>query len=373
MFREKKSKKIVSSLFEEADVIIGGTREWDIEVHDERFFDRILAQGTLGMGESYMEGWWDSKSVDSLIYRLVKSNLQSKANYNFPLMVYALKSRLLNMQRWRAFEVGQKHYDISNELYKNMLDKRMIYSCAYWKDADNLDDAQKAKLDLVCRKLDFQPNQHILDIGAGWGGMLKYAAETYDVSGLGITVSKEQASYANQSFGNLPLNVQLIDYHDVEGRFDHIISLGMFEHVGRKNYADYFKKAAQLLNDNGLFLLHTIGGNITQTHGDAWATKYIFPNGMVPSIKQIGEASEGVLIMEDWHNFGAYYDRTLLEWHKNFEKSWPKFEAQFGKKFYRMWRYYLLMFAGVFRARELQLWQIVFSKKGVKGGYQSVR
>jgi len=320
-----------------------------------------------------MEGWWDSEEVDTLVYRLSKADIQSHIKFDFSIMISLLRGTLFNLQRWRAFEVGQKHYDISNELYEAMLDKRMIYSCGYWKQAETLDQAQEAKLDLICRKIGLQSGQHILDIGAGWGGMLKYGAEKYGVSGLGVTVSKRQADYANKSFADLPLEVILEDYHDIEGQFDHIVSLGMFEHVGSKNYRAYFEKVRHLLKDDGLFLLHTIGGNVTQNHGDPWAEKYIFPNGMLPSIKQIGAASEGVLVMEDWHDFGTDYDRTLLAWHANFEAAWPRFEAQFGNKFYRMWRYYLLSFAGVFRARNIQLWQVVFSKDGVTGGYQSVR
>ena len=369
----RKSQNIVASIFEQADIIINGTRDWDIVVHDDRLYDRLLTMGTLGMGESYMEGWWDAKKVDELIYRLVKADVQSHIKYNFPLLVSLIKGTLFNLQRWRAFEVGKKHYDISNEFYASMLDKRMIYSCAYWKNADNLDDAQRDKLDLVCQKLGLRKGQNILDVGAGWGGMLKYAAQNYGVRGLGVTVSERQVEYAKNILADLPVEVQLKDYLDVEGEFDNILSIGMFEHVGSKNYRRFFTKIAKLLKEDGLFLLHTIGGNITQNHGDPWAEKYIFPNGMLPSIRQIGQASEGLFVMEDWHNFGAYYDRTLLAWHANFEANWAKFEKQFGREFYRMWRYYLLMFAGLFRARRVQLWQIVFSKNGVEKGYKSIR
>lgn len=369
----KKSKDFISRLLEHADIKIGGTRPWDIQVHNDRLYERILTHGTLGLGEAYMDGWWDSEEIDTFVYRLSKADIQSHIKFDFSIMISLLRGTLFNLQRWRAFEVGQKHYDISNELYEAMLDKRMIYSCGYWKQAETLDQAQEAKMDLICRKIGLQPGQHILDIGAGWGGMLKYSAEKYSASGLGVTVSKRQADYANKSFGDLELEVLLEDYHDLEGQFDHIVSLGMFEHVGSKNYRSYFEKVRHLLKDDGLFLLHTIGGNVTQNHGDPWAEKYIFPNGMLPSIKQIGAASEGVLVMEDWHDFGTDYDRTLLAWHANFEAAWPRFEAQFGNKFYRMWRYYLLSFAGVFRARNIQLWQVVFSKDGITGGYQSVR
>jgi len=369
----KKSKDFFSRLLEHADIKIGGSRPWDIQVHNDRLFERVITHGTLGFGEAYMDGWWDCEELDVLIYRLSKADILSHIKFDFSIVISLLRGTLFNLQRWRAFEVGQKHYDISNELYEAMLDKRMIYSCAYWEGSDSLDQAQEAKLDLICRKIGLQSGQHILDIGSGWGGTLKYCAEKFGVSGLGVTVSERQADYANNSFGDLDLEVQLKDYHKIEGQFDHIVSVGMFEHVGYKNYPAYFDKVSQLLKDDGLFLLHTIGGNVTQNHGDPWAEKYIFPNGMLPSIKQIGAASEGRLVMEDWHNFGTDYDKTLMAWHANFEAAWPRFEDQFGNRFYRMWRYYLLSFAGVFRSRNIQLWQIVFSKNGVVGGYQSVR
>ncbi len=369
----KKSKDFILRLLEHADIKIGGTRPWDIQVHDERLYKRVITHGTLGLGEAYMDGWWDANEVDSFVHRLSEADIQSHLKFDLSMMISRLIGMLFNLQRWRAFEVGQKHYDISNELYEAMLDKRMIYSCAYWQDAETLDQAQEAKLDLICRKIGLKTGQNILDIGSGWGGALKYCAEKFGVSGLGVTVSERQAQYANNSFGDLKLEVQLKDYHKIEGQFDHVVSVGMFEHVGYKNYPAYFDKVSQLLKDDGLFLLHTIGGNVTENHGDPWAEKYIFPNGMLPSIKQIGAASEGRLVMEDWHNFGADYDRTLLAWHKNFEAAWPKFQDQFGDRFYRMWRYYLLSFAGVFRSRNIQLWQIVFSKNGVAGGYKSVR
>lgn len=367
------SEKTVTRLLESADIKVGGTRPCDIEVHDERLYERILGQGTLGLGEAYMEGWWDAKSIDEFIFRLVTNNVHSKIKLDFALTLCLLRARVFNLQRRRVFEVGQRHYDISNELYRAMLDKRMVYSCAYWEDAETLDQAQEAKLDLICRKLGMKEGQRILDVGAGWGGLLKFAAERYGVSGFGVTVSRRQAEFASASFGQLPLKVELKDYMEIEGQFDHIVSVGMFEHVGYKNYQNFMKKMRSLLKDDGLFLLHTIGGNTSVTNGDPWTEKYIFPNGMLPSPRQVTTAAEGRFVIEDWHNFGAHYDTTLMAWHKNFEQGWPGLKAGFDQRFYRMWRYYLLSYAGVFRAREIQLWQIVLSKNGVPGGYKSIR
>jgi len=367
------SEKFVARLLERCDIRINGDRAWDVRVHDRRIFDRVLTQGTLGLGEAYMDGWWDAERVDAFIYRLLTGDAKGAVKLDLSLVGSVLRGTLLNLQRWRPGDIGKKHYDISDALYEAMLDRRMIYSCGYWQNAADLDAAQEAKLDLICRKIGLAAGDTVLDIGAGWGGFLKYAAQNYAIAGTGVTVSQHQAEYARESFAGLPLEMRLIDYRDLKGRFDHIVSVGMFEHVGHKNYRAYMEKAHELLDDGGLFLLHTIGGNHTQNHGDPWSEKYIFPNGMLPSIKQVGTAIEGLFVMEDWHNFSAYYDDTLMAWHANFEAAWPALKAGFDERFYRMWRYYLLSFAAAFRARNVQLWQIVLSKNGVKGGYRSIR
>jgi cyclopropane-fatty-acyl-phospholipid synthase len=366
-------KKKVSEILALADVKINGNRAWDIQVHDERLYQRALAEGSLGLGEAYMDGWWDCKQLDQFFHKVLKADLANKIK---PLSVIfsALKARIFNLERKsKAFVIGERHYDIGNDLYENMLDKRLTYTCGYWKNAKNLDEAQEAKLDLVCKKINLKPGQKVLDIGCGWGSFAKYAAEKYKAKVVGITVSKEQVKLGRKLCKGLPVEFRLQDYRDVNEKFDHIISLGMFEHVGYKNYTDYFKVANKCLKEDGLFLLHTIGSSTTNLTGDPWISKYIFPIGHVPSIKEIGETIEGLFVMEDWHNFGAYYDKTLMEWFNNFNKNWKKLEAKYGERFYRMWKYYLLSCAGAFRARHNNLWQIVLSKKGVVGGYKSIR
>ncbi|PKP79966.1 MAG: cyclopropane-fatty-acyl-phospholipid synthase [Alphaproteobacteria bacterium HGW-Alphaproteobacteria-18] len=363
----------LSALLEDCGVVIGGDRPWDVQVHDPRVFERVFSQGTLGLGEAYMDGWWDCDALDQLFSRLLKSDIQSKLKVDLVLMGSILKGRFLNHQRSKYSEVGEVHYDTGNDLFERMLDKRMIYSCGYWAAADHLDDAQEAKLDLICRKLSLQPGQRLLDIGSGWGGLLKYAAEKYGVTGVGVTISKEQAALANATRGNLPIETKLMDYMSLEGQFDRIVSVGMFEHVGHKNYRAYLEKVRSLLGPSGLFLLHTIGGNETVTHGDPWIEKYIFPHGMLPSPQQITKAVGGNLIIEDWHNFGADYDLTLMAWLQNFDAAWPDLSDRYDERFRRMWRYYLMSCAALFRVRQAQLWQIVLSADGVDGGYLSVR
>lgn len=279
-----------------------------------------------------MEGWWDTQALDQTLFRFARANIQDAFPRDLPLLFSIVRGRLLNMQRLKIREVPEKHYDMGNDLYEAMLDKRMIYSCGYWKDATTLDEAQEAKLDLICRKIGLQPGMRVLDIGSGWGGFLQFAAERYGIEGLGVTVSTEQAALANERTRGLPVKTRLMDYQALEGTFDRVVSIGMFEHVGYKNYCAYFETARRLLVDDGLMLLHTIGGNISTTHGDPWAEKYIFPNGMLPSVSQIGTATEGLFVMEDWHNFGADYDRTLMAWLHNFDTAWPRFSARYDER-----------------------------------------
>jgi len=365
-------QKRVIELLALAEIHVNGPNPWDIKVHNDRFYARVLAGGSLALGESYMDGWWDCPALDQLFTRIFSSQLDKKI-LTFAMAWAAIKARLLNLQRTsKAFEIGEAHYDIGNYLYKAMLDKRMTYTCGYWKNAKNLDVAQEAKLDLVCKKVGLKKGMRVLDIGCGWGSFAKFAAEKYNVSVVGITVSKEQVELARERCKGLPVEIRLQDYREVNEKFDRVVSLGMFEHVGYKNYRTYMQVAKHCLAPDGLFLLHTIGGNASVTTTDPWIGKYIFPNSMLPSIKQIAEACEGLFVIEDWHNFGADYDKTLMAWHANFEKKWNKLSSQYNERFHRMWRYYLLACAASFRSRKNQLWQIVLSN-GMKGGYRSSR
>lgn len=355
-----------------ADIRINGNRPWDMQVHNDQLFQRILAKGTLGLGEAYMDGWWNCEHVDQFIARVTRAELRRKIA-PLALLWPTLQARLINLQsRSRAFEVGEAHYDAGNDLFERMLDKRMTYSCGYWKNADNIDAAQEAKLDLVCRKIGLQNGQRVLDIGCGWGSFAGFAAERYGAEVFGVTVSKEQGTWVEERYKNLPVKALVQDYRELNGKYDHIVSIGMFEHVGRKNYREFMQVVKRCLKPGGLFLLHTVGRRKTRNAAEPWSNKYIFPNAQVPSMADISRATENIFVMEDMHNFGAYYDRTLLAWHVNFERHWPEIADKYGERFYRMWRYYLLTNAGSFRARQLQLWQLVFSGEGVTNGYERV-
>jgi len=371
----------IKTLFQSAGVEVNGPGDADIQIINPDFYRRVIRDGSLGLGESYMDGWWEVKKMDELIYRILHASLEEKVK-NMKTYVYYLKALVVNpAKKSRAFEVGEKHYDLGNLLFQKMLDKRMAYSCGYWKEAKNLNEAQEAKLDLICRKLELKSGMRVLDIGCGWGSFCKYAAEKYGVEVVGVTVSKEQVDYATADCQGLNVKIKLLDYRDLnneimlgsEEPFDRVVSVGMIEHVVYKNYRTFMDTVNNLLKEDGLFLLHTIGANKSVVANDPWSGKYIFPNSHVPSVKQIAGAAEGLFIMEDWHNFGAHYDMTLMAWFRNFDRSWGELKPTYDARFYRMWKYYLLSSAGSFRARNVQLWQIVFSKKGVPRGYETVR
>jgi len=368
----------LQSLLRPADVRIDGDRPWDLQVHSPQLATRLLAGGSLALGESYMDGWWDTASLDDFLYHLLDARIDQRA-HGVADVFDALRARLSNLQtRARSFEVGERHYDLGNDLYRAMLGARMVYSCGYWRDRggmplESLDAAQDAKLDLVCRKLGLQPGMRVLDIGCGWGEALKFAAERYGIVGVGITISREQAALAERLCADLPVEIRVQDYRDLDDRYDRILSIGMFEHVGVRNYRTYFEVARRCLTPEGLFLLHSIGGSRSVNRTDPWIARYIFPNSMLPSAAQVTAALEGLFVIEDWHNFGADYDLTLQAWRANIEAAWDSLPARYDERFRRMWRYYLAGSMASFRARRNHLWQLVLSPRGVRGGYVAPR
>ncbi|WP_438970455.1 cyclopropane fatty acyl phospholipid synthase [Methylophaga sp.] len=367
---------VLAKLAQQAGVKFNGEAPWDIQVHSTEFYQYILSKGSLGFGESYMDGLWDCLRLDLLFDRLLSVDIEERLVGwgRFHLLMQILRQRLFNLQSSkRAFQVGEQHYDIGNDVFEAMLDPTMSYSCGYWHHADNLDQAQINKLDMICRKLELKPGERLLEIGCGWGGLAHYAAKNYGVDVVGITISKEQQKLAQERCAGLSVDIQLIDYRELEGQFDKVVSVGMFEHVGEKNYPVYFDTVNRLLKDSGLFLLHTIGIYKTIHRVDPWIDKYIFRNGKIPSAEQISSALNQRLIIEDWHNFGDDYYLTLMAWWENFDAAWPDISHHYDERFYRMWKYYLHCCAGFFKARQGQLWQIVLSKRSRPDVYRSVR
>jgi cyclopropane-fatty-acyl-phospholipid synthase len=357
------SKKLLEDVVSRAGITINGTNPYDIRVKNENFYDRVVQDGQLGVGESYMDGWWDCDALDQFFDRIFRTDFTGSFRDSASMVLHNLKGKLFNLQnRQRAYQVGTHHYDVGNDFYQAMLDKRLLYSCACWENASDLESAQEAKLDIICRKIDLQPGMTVLDLGCGWGSFAKFAAEKYGAHVTGVTVSKNQVELGRQLCRELPVEIRLEDYREVAGKFDRVISIGFLEHVGHKNYRCYMKNSWENLKDDGIAFIQTIGRNHSGNNGHPWITRYIFPNGMLPSIAQIGRAMEGLFVMEHWQNYGPDYDKTLMAWYERFEKNWGRFRQQYGQRFYRMWKFYLLSCAGAFRSRKTQLWQIVMRK-----------
>lgn len=366
--------RIAEEMLSQAGITINGNQPQDIRVKNPEFFHRVLQEGSLGLGESYMDGWWECDRLDIFFQRILAAELDTHLPKHFSDIVRIASARIFNYQtRKRAWIVGKEHYDLGNDLFSRMLDPYMQYSCAYWKDAETLEQAQQAKLRMICEKLQLKPGMTLLDIGCGWGGLAQFAAQEYGVSVQGVTISAEQQKMAQDRCAGLDVKILLQDYRDLDEQFDRIVSVGMFEHVGPKNYRTYFEVVAKNLKPDGLFLLHTIGSNQTDLNVDPWINKYIFPNGCLPSVAHIASKSEDLFVLEDWHNFGCDYDRTLMAWYDAFQQSWPEIKNNYSDRFYRMFTYYLNACAGAFRARNIQLWQVLLSPKGVEGGIRVPR
>jgi cyclopropane-fatty-acyl-phospholipid synthase len=367
------SKQLSLRILGLAGIEVNGKNAWDIQVHDDRLWNRIISQRELGLAEAYMDGWWDVESIDQFLTKLLEINVLDKAPFSISLVGHAVKSTVLNRQtKAKAAANAKHHYNIGNDLYTRMLDKEMAYSCGYWKSAKTLDQAQIAKFDLICRKLELKPGMKLLDIGCGWGGLLRYAAKNYGIIGTGISPADNQIELARAKNGKLKIEYLQMDYRDLSGKFDRIVSVGMMEHVGPKNLETFFNKCISLLAPDGMMLHHTIASNETKQVTDPFFDRYIFPGGVLPSLAQISKAVEKKVIIEDVHNFGPDYEKTLLAWYANINKKWREI-PNYDERFRRMWNYYLLSSAAGFRARHIQLLQVVFRPMTSRGAYKAVR
>jgi cyclopropane-fatty-acyl-phospholipid synthase len=357
--------RAITAILDAAGITINGPQPWDIQVADPRWYARVWRDKSLGLGDSYMDGWWDCRQLDAMICRLLRVGSDRKIRGTLRLLCHALPAALLNLQsRARAWIIARRHYDLGNDLFLAFLDPYNQYSCGYFAGTDDLAEAQINKLALICGKLELTATDHLLDIGCGWGGLARYAAERFGCTVTGNNISAAQLAYARESCRDLPVHFVDGDYRALAGRFDKIVSVGMFEHVGWRNYRTFMRVVRRCLGDDGIFLLHTIGGNLSRHGCDPWINRHIFPNSMLPSLAQISRAAEGLFVVEDVHNLGPHYDRTLMAWNRNFQHAWPRLQSRYDERFKRMWEYYLLSCAGAFRARHIQLWQVVMTKAG---------
>lgn len=366
------ARKTLEEFFRAADIQINGTRAWDIQVHNERFFPRVLSGGTLAFGESYMEGWWDCEALDELSCRACAARLEEWFTRSPSNLIALAISFVLNRQtQRRSRRVGERHYDLGNDFFQAMLDPWMQYSCAFFRQGDDLAGAQRRKLDMICQRLQLRPGLRLLDIGCGWGGLAKYAAEHYGCSVVGLTISSEQQQFAANWCRGLDVQIQLCDYRRVRGTFDRAVSVGMVEHVGFKNYRTYLEVVASSLGRDGCFFCQGICNTVSSYQLDPWIRRYIFPNSVLPSLSGLTNAAEGLFLVEDVFNLGPHYDPTLMAWEKNFREAWPRFAERYGDRFRRMWRFYLLSCAGAFRARSMQVYGMLFSKGSISSPRQS--
>jgi cyclopropane-fatty-acyl-phospholipid synthase len=375
-------KPLLESLLEGSSVRIDGGRPWDIRVHRDRLYRRAL-RGSLGIGESYVDGDWDCDALDELFRRVLSGNAQGKALIRAARAFKALQSRFTNLQtKRRSRAVAEEHYDIDHRMYALFLGPWNQYTCCFFDGTRDLERAEVLKLELLCDKLELKPGDRLLDIGCGWGGFAKYAAATRGCEVTGISLSEEQIRYAVEYTRGLPVAIRKLDYRDLPGSglppFDKVSIVGMLEHVGYKNYATIMGVVHQMLKPDGLFLLHTIGNCEKTTVVDPWIEKYIFRNSMAPAMSQLSDAAEGRFVIEDWENYGHYYVPTLQAWYDRFNANWDRIRAlptakPFDERFRRMWNYYLMSSKAAFDVEQLHLWQLVMTRRhSGRGVYRRV-
>ncbi|MFO6296648.1 cyclopropane fatty acyl phospholipid synthase [Rahnella selenatireducens] len=354
------------NLLHKADIQIEGTRPWDIRIRHPGFFKRIMLQGLLGLGESYMDGWWECDRLDIFIYKFLAHKLDEAVPGNFRDILLVLSENIFNRKSDDCHgSVFVNEYDIGYDVFTHMLDPYMQYSCGYWRKGATLAEAQEAKLKMICEKLQLAPGMRVLDIGCGWGGTAEYSARHYDVYVEGTTNSTEEQKIAQSRCQGLDITIMLEDYQDLlDDKFDRIIALGALEYLELKNYQNFFKALARCLKPDGLFLLHSTGSTELVSHVGPWLNKYIFPKGCLPSGQQLVQSIEPYFRIEDWDNLGTDYDKTLMSWFEKINESWPSLSMNYSPGFRHMLEYYLCSSAGFFRAGKIQLRQLLLCLGG---------
>ncbi len=348
-----------------------GRQTWGLQISDSAVRRRIQRLGIVALGETYEQGHWQCDNLEDFMYQVFTGSplTLSLAAWS-KLLLAALDQRLFNRQNGRgAFNIGLKHYDLGNDLFRCMLDSSMTYTSGYWAHATTLDEAQKAKLDLICRKLNLRPGQRVLDIGCGWGNFAHFAATNYGAHVTGLTVSQEQARFAQERCRDLPVEIRLQDYRTFRESFDHVVSIEMIEAVGRKNLPAYFKTIDSVLKNDGLAVVQVISGDTLSSTSDRgldqyilWLVKYIFPDGYLPKQHELVPPRSTQLAIEDWHRFHDDYPKTLRAWSDRFNQNWRQLAAQYDDAFHRRWNFYLSGCAAAFRAGLVSVSQLTYRK-----------
>jgi len=366
---------------------VDGLNQWDPQVRDDDFFGMVAGDGMLGLGNAYVKGYWECEDLFEFFCRAIRGGLLEFMADSPVMKALMTAYRTTNRQsQTQAKKNVVAHYDRGNDLFEAFLGKTMAYTCAVWdnpldlEEGETLDEAQERKLDRICQKLHLESGMRVLDIGCGWGPFMRYVAGHFEVEVVGITLSAEQIAYIekrNGGFkhsGSLPIKAVLADFRTFDaGKFDRVLSIGMFEHVGRKNHEEYFKAVDRCLESDGLSLIHCFGKSDPRVPLiDPWTEKHIFPGMELPTVVDITTAMEGAFNLLDLEEMGQHYPKTLLAWSANFDCNWEQI-SHYGEEFRRMWRYYLLSCAAVFHVRKVLLWQVVFARKEDGQLYEPVR
>lgn len=346
-----------------------------IIIHSKKAERSIALDPSLGFPEAYMDGQLDFLKGDPLSFLAIAyQNMGLSSAHSIVMRVNEGARRLFRRLQQinypgRSRQNVHHHYDLSGDLYRLFLDNDLQYSCAYFPRPEaTLEEAQLAKKQHIAAKLALEPGQKVLDIGSGWGGMGFYLAKQFDVDVLGVTLSTEQHAVSNQRAADNKLadraRFEMTDYRDVKGPFDRIVSVGMFEHVGINHYRTFFNKCAELLSDNGVMLLHTIGRSYVPAPTAAFIRKYIFPGGYIPALSEILPAIErSGLIVTDIEILRLHYAETLKAWRERFMAKRNEVVKLYDERFARMWEFYLAGSEASFRWQEMVNFQIQISKR----------
>ncbi len=345
-----------------------------VRITDPAVVRRMVLNPELAVGEAYMEGTLTIDEDDLYTFmEIAQKNLGRRGPVLWQRPLFALRRAGRRLAQFNPVSRARRnvahHYDLSGELYDLFLDEDRQYSCAYWRHADDtLEQAQAHKKALIARKLLLKPGMKVLDIGCGWGGLALTLAKKHDVEVLGITLSTEQHKVATQRAQQAGLqdrvSFRLMDYRDVEGRFDRIVSVGMFEHVGVPHYGIFFRRIEELLHEDGVALLHTIGRMEEPSNTSPWLAKYIFPGGYTPALSEVMAIIEKQdLFTTDIEVWRLHYAKTLHEWHRRFMANIEKARALYDDRFCRMWRYYLVSAEQSFRFYRQVVFQIQLARR----------
>jgi len=341
-----------------------------VTVHRDRMFDRVLGEANLGLAESYMDGDWDMAEgeVADFLTILLRNRLNRKIRKDWRLIRNVLGIRLANALRGKEGNI-HKHYDVGVDLFDSCLDSTMSYSCGYANSPDDrLEQLQLNKLDRICRKLRLEKGERVLDIGCGFGGLLIYAAQNYGISGVGVTLSKVHCERASQRVRETGLDgkvrIEYMDFNSVQGDFDKVVSVGMFEHVARREYKNYFGTIARVLQPSGMGLVHAIGCGTFRNEHDPFTQKYIFPDSNQPQLSEMAHHLEqNRLAILDVENMKPHYAYTARGWLRLFRKNKHTLDQRkYDLQFQRMWEYYLACAIAASQASDGALYQVLFTK-----------